>query len=424
MSVELPDLEAPYRAQVELLGKNEPVWLAERRTTALGAWSRLPWPDRPRTPLRSRRLDALPAWDTGHEDPTAPEWSGAGPVMVFNNGRLARFGPGTWAAASDTVGSLRTLATDAALQSRLGALATIDTDRAVALNTALWTDGAYIRIPAGKVLHEPLVVVEWVGGDARAVYPRILIHAEAGSSASVVEVLLGRPDDSDRRLVSAVTEVYVEPSASVRFSSIQELPPGTEAFLHRHATVLADGNLTWYTAEFGAALSIAGHETKLAGPGGRMRSVSVFFGTAAQVQDYRAAVEHIAAHTKSDMLARGVMAGRARSVFTGHSVIRKGAVGSDARQREQTLMLSNGSRADAIPSLVIEDNDVYAAHAATAGPVDPAALYYLESRGLPEAVATRLIVLGFLEPVLSQIEDDTVLDRVRAALDAKLGGLS
>ena len=158
--------------------------------------------------------------------------------------------------------------------------------------------------------------------------------------------------------------------------------------------------------------------------GASMSSVTVFYGTGSQHQDYTAEVVHEAPHTRSAILARGVMGDRARSVFTGQSVIKKGAVGSDARQKEQTLMLSDQARADAIPSLQIDDNDVFAAHSASAGPVDPTMLYYLESRGLEPEEARRVVIRGFLEPVLASLAPASVQERVRELVETKLGGES
>ena len=232
----------------------------------------------------------------------------------------------------------------------------------------------------------------------------------------------GDPADGHRVLVSEVMEVDARAGSHVTVAGIQQLPPGAEAFLRRRARVGKDARVDWNTGEFGAALSVAGLGTHLQGSGSSMSSVTVFYGTGAQHQDYTAAVVHGAPHTRSDILARGVMADRSRSVFTGQSVIEKGAVGSDARQKEQTLMLSDQARADAIPSLQIDDNDVFAAHSASAGPIDATMLYYLESRGLDPEQARRVVIRGFLEPILAGLAPPSVQERVRELVEAKLGG--
>jgi len=295
-------------------------------------------------------------------------------------------------------------------------------DRYTALNRAFWHPGLFCYVPRGVAVEEPLTVLHWVDPESPGYLPRLAVLADDLSRVAVVETLLGQPRDTHRMLVSEVLEVVARPGSHVTVAAIQQLAPGAEAFLRRRARVEKDARVVWHTGEFGAALSVAAHGSLLVGDGASATSVSVFFGTGVQHQDYTAEVVHQGRYTKSDILARGVMGDRARSIFTGQSVIRKGAVGSDARQKEQTLMLSDQARADAIPSLKIDDNDVFAAHSASAGPIDPTALYYLESRGLAPDEARRVVIRGFLEPVLAALAPQAVQDRVRELVEEKLGG--
>jgi Fe-S cluster assembly protein SufD len=420
VSVNAPEALLPYRDRVEALAADDPAWAAERRREALAAFGASELPNRPRTPLKTRRLEQIPAWDPGHADPPPTDLAADAAVLLGNGRILSLRLPPAWTTAGARVMSLRAALREHPVEDWLDRTGD-DDDRFTALHRALWSDGLYVYLPRGAKLDHPLTVVHWVGGDAAGVFPRVLVVAEPEAEANIVDLLLGDPADTHRVLVSGITEVVAQDGATVRYSAIQQLPPGAEAFLHRHGVVARDALVSWNTAEFGGALVVADHHSRLAGSGGRARSATVFFGSGAQHQDYTAGVLHLGPHTASDILARGVMRDRARSIFTGQSVIRKGAVRADARQKEQTLMLSDQARADAIPSLIIEDNDVYAAHAASAGPVDATALYYLESRGIPEEMAVRLVVHGFLEPVVSQIDLPAVREWIRHAVDRKLG---
>ena len=427
MSVDVLDPAKKVAERASRLTSSAPDWLRSRRHDALERYLSAPLPERPRTPLRPRRLDAIPVWEPGAAPMTTdalPE-EARGASVVVTNGRLALGElPPSWRDAGVSVVPLETPGdADQLLVARHLGSGRGDgtTERFTALNDALWSGGVLIHVPRGVRLTEPLTVLEWVGADAGGVFPRVLLAADQASECSVVELLAGAPADAHRVLVSSVVEVVAGPAAVVRYSAIQQLPPGAEAFLRRDAVVARDAVVEWNTVEFGAALSVSGHRAVLGEPGGRMKSVTVFFGSGGQHQDYTAAVEHVGPHTASDILARGVMRDRARSIFTGESAIRKGAVRTDARQKEQTLMLSDSARADAIPSLIIEDNDVFASHSASAGPVEAGVLYYLESRGIPEREAERLVVHGFLEPVVSQIHLPTVRDWVRRLVDVKLG---
>jgi Fe-S cluster assembly protein SufD len=424
VSVNAPDTLSGYQERMAALAQGEPPWSQRRRQEALEAFHSLPLPKRERTPLRARRLESIPAWDPGtiEAPPIALVGAGLAPSVVLTNGRVTAITlPPSWQAAGATVMPLRDALALPEVERYWGTVEAAEPDRFRALNRALWGDGLYVRVPRGAELAEPLTVLHWVGRSPSGVFPRVLFVGDPHARAALVDVLIGESTDSHRVLVSAVTEVVAEDGAALRYSAIQQLPAGAEAFVHRRGRTARDAEISWNTAEFGAQLAVSDHATRLEGAGSTARSVTVFFGSGTQHQDYTAGVEHVGAHTRSDILARGVMTDRARSVFTGMSAIRKGAVRSDARQKEQTLMLSDQARADAIPSLIIEDNDVYAAHAASAGPVDAQALYYLESRGIPEPAAVRLVVHGFLEPVIGQIDLPPVQEWVRAAVDQKLG---
>ena len=407
---------------------DEPAILADRRRTACDLYEALPVPRRPRTPLKARRLEAIAYLEETAPDPSevpvvlrsAP---GSAGHVVLSNGHVVSCRLG--AAASRAGVRLLSLAEAAQhdadfVAQHLGSLVAPATDRYAAANAAFWRDGVLLVVPRGVALSEPITVVHWVGSAAAGVFPRTLILAQDEASAAVVETFMGEPTDTHRVLVSATTEVIAGPGSHVSLSALQQLPPGAEAFLRRRGRAHQDARIDWATAEFGAALSVAGHHTDLAESGASTTSHTVTFGSGAQHFDYDAEVVHFGAHTTSDMRARGVMSGRSRGIFTGLSEIRKGARRADARQKEETLMMSSDARADAIPSLLIDDNDVFAAHAASAGPVDELALYYLASRGIPRADAVALLVRGFLGPVVERIALPAVQDRIWQAIEGKL----
>lgn len=414
------------RAEVGRRAAGEPDWHVAARQQALDRFAVLPLPDRPRTPLRSRRLDQIDVATSGAPDPVPDVLArddDAGGHVTLTNGRVTALSlhPDVVARGVRLL-PLRAALTEAAdrVRAALGSVQPDDEDRYAALNRALWLDGVFLYVPPGVAVTRPITVLHWVGPSAGGVFPRMLIVADAGARLAVVETFMGDPGDRTRHLVSAVTEVVAADAAEVTISAVQELPPAAEAFLRRRGRAARDARIDWICGELGAALAVSGHNTTLAAPGARSDSVTVFFPSGNQHHDYTAAVEHVGPHTTSTILARGVLKDRARSIFTGLSRIRKGAVRADARQREQTLMLSETARADAIPSLEIEDNDVYAAHAASAGPVDPLALYYLESRGIPPDEAVRLVVRGFLEPVMAHVRPEAVRAALWRAVEGKL----
>jgi Fe-S cluster assembly protein SufD len=403
----------------------EPAWHRAERQRSLTLYEGMPIPERPRTPLTGRRLEAIPYLER-RPGPVPAGVRAAATVLLTPAGTADVALTPAQTAAGVIVMDLAVALTQHPDRVRqiLGQIQNDAFDRYTALNRAFWHPGLFCYIPPEVEVVDPITVVHWLDGESPGYLPRMAILADEAARVTVVETLLGDPADLHRVLVSEVMEVQAREGSHVTVAGIQQLPPGAEAFLRRSAQVGKDARVDWHTGEFGGALSVAGLTTNLRDAGASMSSVTVFYGTGSQHQDYTAEVVHEAPHTRSAILARGVMGDRARSVFTGQSVIKKGAVGSDARQKEQTLMLSDQARADAIPSLQIDDNDVFAAHSASAEPVDPTMLYYLESRGLEPEEARRVVIRGFLEPVLASLAPASVQERVRELVETKLGGES
>ena len=147
----------------------------------------------------------------------------------------------------------------------------------------------------------------------------------------------------------------------------------------------------------GARRNVAGPPTRSA------ELLAAFFGDADQMHDFRTLQEHAAPKTTSDLVFKGAVGGTARSVYSGLIRMRRGAKGANAFQTNRNLVLSDGAHADSVPNLDIEENDVRCSHASAVGPVDTQQRFYLESRGVPGAVAERLIVLGFFAELLERV---------------------
>jgi Fe-S cluster assembly protein SufD len=148
----------------------------------------------------------------------------------------------------------------------------------------------------------------------------------------------------------------------------------------------------------------------------------VYFAAAGQMHDFRTLQDHIAPRTSSDLLFKGAIGDRARSVYTGLIRIGHDAKGSTAYQTNRNLTLSEGAWAESVPNLEIETNDVKCSHASTVGPIDEDQRFYLESRGLPPELAERLVVLGFFDEVLDRLPIGSLAAQLRQQVAAKLQG--
>ncbi len=161
-------------------------------------------------------------------------------------------------------------------------------------------------------------------------------------------------------------------------------------------------------------------ENVLAGQGASARQIAVFFGEADQMLDFRTFQNHVGPRTTSDLLFKGAVGGRSRSVYTGLIEIGHEAKGTNAFQTNRNLKLSDDAWAECVPNLEIEKNDVHCSHASTVGPIDEDQRFYLESRGVPPIIAERLIVLGFFDEVLDQLPAPGLIPALRRQVMAKL----
>lgn len=408
------------------LRQNDPQWVTDMRQRHLDVLADLAWPERQKTPLRGRHLDLIPLGfpSSPSSIPQSLLDTVKSPAyMAFANGELQELVFSDDAARQGViVAPLASAVTEQRqlAEPLLGHIMDEPANRAEALNAAMWDSGAFIHIPADVKVLSPILILHYAdSARTRRFVPRTLIHAGPNSRVTVIERYVSSAGD-DKLLFTGGVEILAEEGAHIHYGSLQTLSPNTEVFIRRQAEVHHDANVVWSIGEFGGGLTVATDETRLVEPGARSANTMVFFGSRAQRQDFDTRIIHAAPHTNSNIVAKGVMTDRARSSFTGVTDIRPGAIQSDGRQKEQTLMLSDAARADAVPSLLINENDVYAAHSASTGPIDKVALFYLMARGLSEAAATRLFVHGFLAPVIEAIPLEILRNSVWESVEGKL----
>jgi Fe-S cluster assembly protein SufD len=183
-----------------------------------------------------------------------------------------------------------------------------------------------------------------------------------------------------------------------------------------------DATLDTLNLSFGASVSRVDLTAELRGPGANSDMLGLYFGDGNQHFDHNTRQDHIAPNTKSDLLYKGALDGHARAVFRGIIRVHKGAQQTDAYQTNRNLLLSEHARADSLPNLEIEADDVKCSHGATVGELDPEHLFYLMSRGLPRAQAERLVVMGFLGEVLSRLPLGGVVEKVTGIIESRLHG--
>jgi Fe-S cluster assembly protein SufD len=287
----------------------------------------------------------------------------------------------------------------------VGALVGPEFGKFEALNLALWERGAYLRIPERAKIDQPVVLRKHVSGEG-LVLDRSLIHVAREASLTIVEVLEGELTGNGNGYLNAVKEVLVEEGAALTLVEIDLTRGTTRAFVTARHSIGSNAELKWVLARFGEGVLKANLGACLSGQGAKSEISGAVFGFGQGKSDIHTFHDHVEKRTFSNIVLRVVLQDRARSAYTGLIRIGTNASYSEAFQENQNLLLSGDVRAESIPELEILTDEVQCKHGVTVGPVEEELLFYLMSRGVPREDAVRLLVAGFLEPVLGHIPGD------------------
>ncbi len=422
-------LEARARAN------GEPDWLLGQRLEAWRLFRETPWPEWPRTDISA--ID----WEMFATGPTpAVSWTGKADFpeplkhallpAAERSGLLALHqGATAYHELDSSVADAGVHFSDlnravreapALVQDRVFRVVQAAEGKLEALHTAFWHGGAFVYVPADVEVQLPLHVLHWAEAPRTALFPHTLIVAERGSRVTVVEEFLS-PGAAEPALHVGAAEIWLADGADVTYLALQDWADnvyhlGTQrAILNRNAT------LNWTSAALGSHLSRLRTEVVLNGNGSSARLQGLYFPDGKQHVAQNTLQHHRAVGTTSDLLYKGALTGQSRSVYQGLIRVDPGAQRTDAYQANRNLMLSRVARADSMPQLEIEADDVRCTHGATVGQMDEDELFYLMSRGLNRELATRLIVEGFFSPVLDRIPLESMQNRLRQAVERKLG---
>jgi Fe-S cluster assembly protein SufD len=290
------------------------------------------------------------------------------------------------------------------------------------LNEASWTGGAFVHVPRGVRVEAPIVLTAISDAAGVALHRRVLVVLEEGAEAEVWEQHLSGSADAEAML-NSVVELRVGQNARLRFVGAQDINEKSWVFGSQRAEVARDGSLDWVVVGFGGASGKVRTETLLAGEGSHAKVTGAYAPHARQHIDFHTTQEHGAPNTTSDLAFRGILGDRSSAVWRGMIKVDPGAQQTDAFQECRNLLLSKRAHADAIPGLEILANDVRCTHAAAIAQIDKEQLFYLESRGLPEAASQRLVIEGFMAELVQRFEAGAIRDAMSAALERRLSVL-
>jgi Fe-S cluster assembly scaffold protein SufB len=297
---------------------------------------------------------------------------------------------------------------------------TIDRHKLEAANAALWTGGAFLYVPPSVVVEDPFEIVYAIDRPGVAQYGRTLVVGDRTSEFRVHEYDLAE-DFAGQALHAGALELYLRDGARCRLAQFQDWGSGEVYDVStRFVGVGRDAYCHWLPALLGGHLVRQHLELAVSEPGGDMAFRGLFFAERDEHLDAFAVDLHETGPSGGDVHWRGAATGESRASFEGLIQIDPGAQQTHTYLQIHTMMLSPKARLDAIPSVLVSADDVSASHGGTVGELDEAAIFYMQSRGLDRPAAVRLLVEGFFEPVLAELNDEPLEELIRTKLAAKL----
>ena len=296
----------------------------------------------------------------------------------------------------------------------------IDRNKLEAANAAFWTGGAFLHVPQGVVVEDPFEIVYAIDRPGLAQYGRTLVLGGPTSEFRVHEYDLAE-DFEGQSLHAGTFECYLQDGARCRVAQFQDWGSG-EVFdvSTRFVGVGRDAYCHWLPALLGGHLVRQHLELAVMEKGGDMAFRGLFFAEEHEHLDVFAVDLHETGPSGGDVHWRGTATGESRASFEGLIQIDPGAQQTHTYLQIHTMMLSPKARLDAIPSVLVSADDVSASHGGTVGELDETAIFYMQTRGLDRAAAVRVIVEGFFEPLVAELQDDALEQLVRGKVAGKL----
>ncbi|CAD7360356.1 Fe-S cluster assembly protein SufD [Staphylococcus schleiferi] len=297
---------------------------------------------------------------------------------------------------------------------------TVDEHRLTALHTALMNGGIFVYVPKNVVVEHPIQYVVLHDDENASFFNHVLLVTEESAEVTYVENYLSTTSGEGNQL-NIVSEVIAGANSNISYGSVDFLDKGFTGHIIRRGVTEADATIKWSLGLMNEGDQIIDNTTNLIGDRSTSELKSVVVGRGDQTINLTSRIVQYGKETDGYILKHGVMKESASSIFNGIGHIKHGGSGSAANQESRVLMLSEHARGDANPILLIDEDDVEAGHAASVGRVDPEQLYYLMSRGISQREAERLVIHGFLDPVVRELPIEDVQRQLREVIELKIG---
>lgn len=290
--------------------------------------------------------------------------------------------------------------------------------KVTAVHYSLLNAGLFINVKDNVFIEESLQYIV-ISDKEQCLFNHVTIQVGKNSKFNFIENYVNNQKE-DKAPFSLVSEVVAHEGAQINYSSITNQPGEKRGTILRRGLTYRDSLINWNVAAMDEADVYHDNTTNILGDGSEANLKIVTLGVKEQKTYFNSEVVNQGLSSKGDILQHGVLLDRSHIVFNGVGFIVKGATGSNAYQSSRMLTLSSEAKADANPMLLIDENDVMAGHGASLGRIDEEQLYYLQSRGLTRKESSRLLVHGFLSPVISELTVDKIKELVTVLIDEKI----
>ena len=414
--------------------KNEPEWFTELRVRALEQAQSLPMPKPDKTKIDKWNFTEFPV-HTVESNPYADlnelpeEVKALVQVEEQKNIYIQRNNTPAYLSLSEELSAKGVILTDIHTAVREhGELVQkyfmtegvkVDEHKLTALHTALVNGGVFVYIPKNVEVAEPLQVIFLHDDENASLFNHVLLVADTHSSVTYVENYLSLVPEAKGQ-ANIISEVIALDEAKITYGAVDVLAEGFTTYVNRRGIAKRNARIEWALGLMSDSNTIAENYTYLIGDGSFGDAKAVVVGRGEQKQNFTTRIQHWGKASEGYILSHAVVKDASTAIFNGIGHIEHGATKANAEQESRVLMLSEKARGDANPILLIDEDDVTAGHAASVGRVDPLQLYYLMSRGISQADAERLVIHGFLAPVVNQLPIEGVQKQLTEVIERKV----
>ena len=402
---------------------NEPTWFLNTRKLALYKSYTLPFPKLESMELERWNLfnvdfSTLRLENEGNVDITEYGINSDDFAVVQKNNTIVHINIPEKYADEVVIKDIFTAMNDDHIKDSFMSVVDYAESKVTAVHYTLLNAGLFIDVKDNAVIEEPLQYIV-ISDKEQSLFNHVTIQVGNNAKFNFIENYVNNQKE-DEAPFSLVSEVVAHEGAQINYSSITNQPGEKRGTILRRGLTYRDSLINWNVAAMDEADVYHDNTTNILGDGSEANLKIVTLGVKEQKTYFNSEVVNQGLSSKGDILQHGVLLDKSHIVFNGVGFIVKGATGSNAYQSSRMLTLSSEAKADANPMLLIDENDVMAGHGASLGRIDEEQLYYLQSRGLTRKESSRLLVHGFLSPVISELTVDKIKELVTVLIDEKI----